>query len=201
MIYRSKLYQKHAQWGKDFSQLLYIKRFASRLFSDRVKKLVVYFGLYESSLGLPEKRRPNKYCLWEVNLFFCILIVILICQSVDLSRKIAVQNAGRIFAYFCGGHKNNTWSQCRISFNRKLLLRIHTADIISFTLVITWVIWCKCIFIAMLNLWFIYKVGGSQFWLITFNHIQDEVSKKTPYHFFPCNFCKCRNEPQTFFDF
>ena len=63
MIYRSKLYQKHAQWGKDFSQLLYIKRFASRLFSDRVKKLVVYFGLYESSLGLPEKRRPNKYCL------------------------------------------------------------------------------------------------------------------------------------------
>ena len=162
---------------------------------------MVYFRLYESSLGLPEKRRPNKYCLWEVNLFFCILIVILICQSVDLSRKIAVQNAGRIFAYFCGENKNNTWSQCRISFNRKLLLRIHTADIISFTLVITWVIWCKCIFIEMLNLWFIYKVGGSQFWLITFDHIQDEVSKKTPYHFFPCNFYKCRNEPQTFFDF
>ena len=193
MIYRRKLYQKHAQWGKYFSQLLYIKRFPSHLFSDRVKKLVVYFGLHESSLGLPEKGRPNKYCLWEMNLFFCILIVILICQSVDLSWKIAPQNAGRIFAYFCGGHKNNTWLQFCISFNRKLLLRMHTADIISFTLVITWVIWCKCIFIEMLNLWFICKVGGSQFWLVTFDHIQDEVSKKIPYQFFPYNFYKCRS--------
>ena len=193
MIYRRKLYQKHAQWGKGFSQLLYIKRFPSRLFSDRVKKLVVYFGLHESSLGLPEKGRPNKYCLWEMNLFFCILIVILICQSVDLSWKIAAQNAGRIFAYFCGGHKNNTWLQFCISFNRKLLLRMHTADIISFTLVITWVIWCKCIFIEMLNLWFICKVRGSQFWLVTFDHIQDEVSKKIPYQFFPYNFYKRRS--------
>ena len=29
------------------------------------------------------------------------------CQSVNLSWKMAVQNAGCVFAYICGGHKNN----------------------------------------------------------------------------------------------
>ena len=29
------------------------------------------------------------------------------CHSVNLSWKIAAQNAGCVFAYNCGGHKNN----------------------------------------------------------------------------------------------
>ena len=28
-------------------------------------------------------------------------------QDVNLARKIAVENVGYVFAYFCGGHKNN----------------------------------------------------------------------------------------------
>ena len=31
--------------------------------------------------------------------------------------KIAVQNAGCVFTYFCGGHKNNFRLQFRSSFN------------------------------------------------------------------------------------
>ena len=29
------------------------------------------------------------------------------CQSVNILRKIAVENASYFFTYFCGGHKNN----------------------------------------------------------------------------------------------
>ena len=29
------------------------------------------------------------------------------CKSVNLSWNKAVQNAGSVFAYFCGGHKND----------------------------------------------------------------------------------------------
>ena len=29
------------------------------------------------------------------------------CKSVNLSEKMAIQNAGCVFAYFFGGHKNN----------------------------------------------------------------------------------------------
>ena len=43
-------------------------RFVSRLDSD-IKKLEVYFGLYESSFTFMEKRRPIKYCLYEANDF------------------------------------------------------------------------------------------------------------------------------------
>ena len=39
------------------------------------------------------------------------------CQSVNLSWKIAVQNAGCVFAYFCGGHRNNVRLQFCGSFN------------------------------------------------------------------------------------
>ena len=67
--------------------------------------------------GFPEKRRPNKCCSGEVNLFFYIYIVSLICEKVNLSWKIAVQNVGCVFAYFCGGHKNNFRLQFRNSFN------------------------------------------------------------------------------------
>ena len=40
------------------------------------------------------------------------------CQSVDLSRKMAAQNAGFVLIYFCGGHKNNIrlcfWSSLNV---------------------------------------------------------------------------------------
>ena len=93
---------------KRLSRLLYFWKFVSRFFSGS-KKLVVYFGLYESSLDFQR--------LWEVHLFFYILVVSLIYQSINLSCKITVQNAGCVFAYFCGGHKNNSRLQFRSSFN------------------------------------------------------------------------------------
>ena len=40
-------------------------------------------------------------------------------ESVNLSWKMAVQKADCIFAYFCGGHKNNFWLQFRSSFNKR----------------------------------------------------------------------------------
>ena len=39
--------------------------------------------------GFPENRRPNRYYLWEVNLFSYIQIVSLMCLSVNLSWNIA----------------------------------------------------------------------------------------------------------------
>ena len=33
----------------------------------QIKKLEVYFSLYESSFTFIEKRRPNKHCLCDVN--------------------------------------------------------------------------------------------------------------------------------------
>ena len=52
---------------KDLLQLLLLKVCMSFRFG-QIKKLEVYFGLYESSFTFIEKRRPNKYCLCEVNL-------------------------------------------------------------------------------------------------------------------------------------
>ena len=37
-------------------------------------------------------------------------------QDVNLARKVAVQNAGCIFAYLCGGHKDNFPIWFRSSF-------------------------------------------------------------------------------------
>ena len=34
----------------------------------QIKNLEVYFGLYEPSFTFIEKKRPNKYCLCEVDL-------------------------------------------------------------------------------------------------------------------------------------
>ena len=45
-----------------------------------------------------------------------------ICQSVNLSWKVAVQDAGCVFAYFCDGHKNNCWLQFCSSFNSLLFM-------------------------------------------------------------------------------
>lgn len=57
--------------------------------------------------AFPEMRRPNKYCLGEVNLFCCILINSLMCQVVKLSAiensvvfsPIFVVNTKNIFAH------------------------------------------------------------------------------------------------------
>ena len=52
---------------KFFLQLLLVKVCESFRFR-QIKKLEVYFGLYESSFTFMEKRRPIKYCLYEANL-------------------------------------------------------------------------------------------------------------------------------------
>ena len=79
----------------------------SRFFSDRVKKLVIYFGLYESFFGLSEKKRQNKYYLWEENLFSTIrkYNYFLQLDSKIYHKKIVVQSAGCALAYFCGRQK------------------------------------------------------------------------------------------------
>ena len=70
-----------------------------------------------SFFGFTEKIRPNNYCLWEDNLFVYMQIFRLTCQSEKDSQKIAAQNGGCVFTYFCGGHKNNFLLQFRSSFN------------------------------------------------------------------------------------
>ena len=80
-----------------FLQLLYFWRFVSRFFSDRVKKLVICSGLHESSLDfqrredqkIPFMRSKFIYLYLDFNIFS---IFNLICQTVNLSWKIAVQN-------------------------------------------------------------------------------------------------------------
>ena len=61
----SCIYNTH--WKKYFLQLLLLKVCGSFRFR-QIKKLEVYFGLYESSFIFVEERRPNKYYLCEVNL-------------------------------------------------------------------------------------------------------------------------------------
>ena len=68
----------------------------------------------------PEKIRPNGYCLWKVNLFFYMQIISFICWSVNLSRKIALPNAGCVLDYFGGGHKKSLRLQFR-SFFKNLI--------------------------------------------------------------------------------
>ena len=52
---------------KTFLQRLVLKVCES-FRSGQIKKLEVYFGLYESSFSFIQKRRLNKYRLCEVNL-------------------------------------------------------------------------------------------------------------------------------------
>ena len=47
----------------------------------------MYLGLYESSFTFIEKGRPNKYCLWEVNLISYKYVFSLMGQDVNLSLK------------------------------------------------------------------------------------------------------------------
>ena len=79
------------------------------------------------------RRRPNKYFLREVNLGFNMYIFSLICQSVYLLWKIAVQNIGCVSACFGGGNKNNLRS-----LFRSLTLFLTWKE--SFKFVIRWVL-------------------------------------------------------------
>ena len=63
-----------------------------------------------------EKRRPNNYCLWEVNLISYIQVFRWMCQNVNLVWNIVVWDIGCVFSYFYGGHKNNFPSWFRSSF-------------------------------------------------------------------------------------
>ena len=57
---------------------------------EQLKKVEVYFGLYEFFFTFIEKKRPNKYCLCEINLIFYMQVFILMDQDVNLAIKIAV---------------------------------------------------------------------------------------------------------------
>ena len=52
---------------ENFLQLLLLKVCESFRFG-QIKKLEMYFGLYEPSFTFIGKRRPNKHCLCEVEL-------------------------------------------------------------------------------------------------------------------------------------
>ena len=52
---------------ESFLQLLLLKVCESLRF-EQIKKLEVYFGLYEPSFTFMEKRRPNKHCLCKAEL-------------------------------------------------------------------------------------------------------------------------------------
>ena len=51
-----------------------------------------------------EEKAIRIYVTW-VNLVFSMYIVSLMCQIINILGKIAAENAGSVFAYFCGGHK------------------------------------------------------------------------------------------------
>ena len=93
-------------FGKDFLQLLLLKVCETFLFKQSNK---VYSILWSARVffAFLEKRRPNRYWLWEENLVFHMQIFILMCQSIHLFSKIAVQNVDWDSPYFCGGHKNS----------------------------------------------------------------------------------------------
>lgn len=62
--------------------------------------IVIYFFFMWIFFWFSEKTRSNRYCLWEVTLFFNMQIWSLIYQSVNLSGNLVVQKIGCAFAYF-----------------------------------------------------------------------------------------------------
>ena len=70
-------------------QLLLLKVCESFRFG-QIKKLEVYFGLYEPSFTFIEKKRLNKYCLCGVDLISYMYVFSLVGQGVNLARKTAV---------------------------------------------------------------------------------------------------------------
>ena len=89
-IHRSKLHSQHTHWRKTFLQLLLFKVCCESFRFGQIKKLEMYFGLYESSFTFIEKIRPNKYCFCGVNLISYMQVFSLIGQDMNLARKIAV---------------------------------------------------------------------------------------------------------------
>ena len=81
---------------KRFLQLLYFWRFVSCFLSGRVKKLVVYFGLYESSLDL-QRREDHINTLFVRIKFIFLNLDSLMSESINLSWKMTVQIAGCVF--------------------------------------------------------------------------------------------------------
>ena len=86
-IHRSKLHLQHTNWSKNFLQLLFLKVCESFKFG-QIKKLEVYFGLFESPFTFIEKKRPIKYCLCKANLISYMLVFNLMGQDVNLARLV-----------------------------------------------------------------------------------------------------------------
>ena len=104
---------------KRFLQLLYFWRFVSCFLSGRVKKLVVYFGLYESSLDFQRREDQINTLLMRTKFIFLYLVSFM-SGSVNLTWKMEFQKAGCVFRYFCGGHKNSLQLRFRSSFKQLL---------------------------------------------------------------------------------
>ena len=94
--------------------LLHLKVCESFLFRVRTRKCSIPWSV--CLFIFLEKRRPHKYSLCKINLVFYMWILSLICQRINLFRKIEIYNLGYVFAYFCGGYKNTFWLQFCSSF-------------------------------------------------------------------------------------
>ena len=68
LIEASCIYNIHT--GEKMFCSCYLKKVCESFKFGQIKKLEVYFGLYESSFTFIEKRRQNKYFLCEVSLLF-----------------------------------------------------------------------------------------------------------------------------------
>ena len=77
-----------------------------------------------------ETRRPNNYCLWEVNSISYMQIFSLMYQNVNLVWNMIVWNVGCVFSHFCGGHKNNFPSHIRSSFEGHSCYHIEASQLI-----------------------------------------------------------------------
>ena len=81
------MHLQHTNWSKNFLQLLLLKVCESFKFG-QIKKLEVYFGLFESPFTFIEKKRPIKYCLCKANLISYMLVFNLMGQDVNLARLV-----------------------------------------------------------------------------------------------------------------
>ena len=103
-IHRRKLYQSYTDLRKTFLQL-FLGTIARCLhFPDRVEKLVVYLGLYESSSHF--SRRKTKQILFmrsKLSLPYANLQSDI--PKYKLILKTATENVAYVSAYFCGDTK------------------------------------------------------------------------------------------------
>ena len=99
IVLRSRLYQWYTHLRKTFLKLLFLKVCKTFLFRQS-KKVCSIFGSTLAFFAFLEKRKPNRYCLLEENLVFHLQIFSLMCQSVNLSWKIAVRESRLCFHLF-----------------------------------------------------------------------------------------------------